>query len=117
MNQPFPGTVVPVLHPIKLCLGTRLTRSLRRLAIRTRVLESNPADSNSSSAWYFTLDLTISPPLGVLILLITTTIDGSVIRTGILGEGDSKPYDVLVLFICLVSFFFHAPYLYSCKLS
>jgi hypothetical protein len=49
------------------------------------------------------LNLTTSPPIAVLILLATTTINGGVIRSGIVGDGDSKPYDVLVLFISLVS--------------
>lgn len=47
------------------------------------------------------MNLTTSPPLAVLVLLATTTINGTVIRSGIVGDGDSKPYDVLVLFISL----------------
>ncbi|CAH7669983.1 hypothetical protein PPACK8108_LOCUS4653 [Phakopsora pachyrhizi] len=57
--------------------------------------------NNDKDCWKIPFDLSLSPPLGVLILLMTTTIDGNVIKHGILGEGDSKPYDVLVLFICL----------------
>lgn len=47
------------------------------------------------------LDLRTAPIIGCLILLITTTIDGSVVRAGIVGEGGARPYDVLILFISL----------------
>lgn len=39
---------------------------------------------------------------GVVLLLATTTIDGSVLKHGIVGEEGVRPYDVLVLFISLV---------------
>ncbi|KAG0147227.1 hypothetical protein CROQUDRAFT_656337 [Cronartium quercuum f. sp. fusiforme G11] len=107
----FVASIIPVLWPIKIRFGNRLSRHLRQLAIRSRVLDRplvhDRSDVNGSDpvqlypSWYLPLDLTLSPPLGVLVLLCTTTIDGSVIRTGVLGDGDSKPYDVLVLFICL----------------
>lgn len=48
------------------------------------------------------LDLRAAPVVGVVLLLITTTIDGSVLRHGIVGEDGVRPYDVLVLFISLV---------------
>lgn len=48
-----------------------------------------------------TINLSSAPLLGVLLLLITTTIGGEEIAKGIAGEGGSKPYDVLVLFISL----------------
>lgn len=51
----------------------------------------------------FPLDLRTAPVAGVVLLLITTTIDGSVLRHGIVGEEGVRPYDVLVLFISLVS--------------
>lgn len=103
--------MIPVLKPMRIPLGQRLTRILRQTAIKcrlinipTRHVSEQPishSSTQSSDSWHLPLNLTTSPALGVLILLITTTIDGSVIRTGIVGEGDSKPYDVLVLFICL----------------
>lgn len=49
------------------------------------------------------LDLRTAPVAGVILLLITTTINGSVLRSGIVGEEGVRPYDVLVLFISLVS--------------
>jgi hypothetical protein len=51
----------------------------------------------------FPLDLRTAPVIGVLLLLATTTIDESVLRLGIVGEDGVQPYDVLVLFISLVS--------------
>ncbi|GAA6059980.1 hypothetical protein JCM10212_001329 [Sporobolomyces blumeae] len=47
------------------------------------------------------LDLRTAPVIGCIVLLATTTIDGSVVRAGIVGEGGARPYDVLVLFISL----------------
>ncbi|KAK9896090.1 hypothetical protein P389DRAFT_74444 [Cystobasidium minutum MCA 4210] len=42
-----------------------------------------------------------APLLGVLLLLITTSIGGEQIAKGIAGAQGVRPYDVLVLFICL----------------
>ncbi|KAA1074107.1 hypothetical protein PGT21_010486 [Puccinia graminis f. sp. tritici] len=107
--------MVPVLYPIRIRLGESFTRVLKKLAIRCRLIEA-PSDSSDSQAvtattkppnspdqanWQLVLNLTTSPPIAVLVLLATTTINGAVIRSGIVGEGDSKPYDVLVLFISL----------------
>ncbi|GAA5926803.1 uncharacterized protein JCM15063_000374 [Sporobolomyces koalae] len=47
------------------------------------------------------LDLRTAPLIGCIVLLATTTIDGSVVRAGIVGDGGARPYDVLVLFISL----------------
>ena len=49
------------------------------------------------------LDLRTAPVVGCIFLLATTVIDGSVVRLGIVGEDGVRPYDVLVLFISLVS--------------
>jgi len=42
--------------------------------------------------------------IGVLLLLASTSIPGGVVRTGIVGSGGVKPYDIMTLFISLVSF-------------
>ncbi|GAA6028778.1 hypothetical protein JCM8097_007390 [Rhodosporidiobolus ruineniae] len=47
------------------------------------------------------LDLRTAPVAGCIFLLMTTAIDGSVVRAGIVGEHGVRPYDVLVLFISL----------------
>ncbi|KAH9812195.1 hypothetical protein DFH28DRAFT_1096996 [Melampsora americana] len=103
--------MIPVSKPMRIPLGKTLSRILHQMAIKCRLID-NPkghgpkqtisySSTQPTDSWYLPLNLTTSPALGVLILLITTTIDGSVIRTGIIGEGDSKPYDVLILFISL----------------
>ncbi|KAK4045966.1 hypothetical protein OIV83_006477 [Microbotryomycetes sp. JL201] len=51
--------------------------------------------------WKLVLDLRSAPVTGVILLLITTTIDGSVLRLGIVGDESVRPYDVLVLFFSL----------------
>lgn len=119
--------MVPVLFPLRIKLGVRVTRQLTKWGQWTRLIggssppggdsqssttaviasEDDPHEhppsstAKQSSNWTVTLNLTTSPPLAVLVLLATTTINGSVIRSGIVGDGDSKPYDVLVLFISL----------------
>lgn len=67
-------------------------------------LSSSPRDSPVefyNRPLHIPLDLRTAPFLGCIVLLITTTIDGSVVRAGIVGEGGARPYDVLVLFISL----------------
>jgi hypothetical protein len=55
-----------------------------------------------TEGWNLPISLETAPFIGVLILLASTTIDGSTIRLGIKGDENIKPYDVLVLFISLV---------------
>jgi len=120
--------MVPVLFPLRIKLGVRVTRQLTKWAQWSRLIggsscptgdaqnnttatiasEDDPHEHPPSSStakqpsnWTVPLNLTTSPPLAVLVLLATTTINGTVIRSGIVGDGDSKPYDVLVLFISL----------------
>lgn len=64
---------------------------------------STPRKEEQERKLSFPLDLRTAPVAGVVLLLITTTIDGSVLRHGIVGEEGVRPYDVLVLFISLVS--------------
>lgn len=60
------------------------------------------AETKDEERLHLVVDLRTAPLIGVLLLLATTTIDGSVLRQG-LGDETAKPYDVLVLFISLVS--------------
>ena len=53
--------------------------------------------------WYFPLGLGTSPVIGVLLLLASTCIPGSVVRDGIVGTGGVRPYDIMTLFISFVS--------------
>lgn len=52
--------------------------------------------------WKLPISLETAPFIGVLILLASTTINGSTIALGIKGDETIQPYDVLVLFISLV---------------
>ena len=52
---------------------------------------------------YFTLGLATAPVIGVLLLLASTSIGGQVLRNGIVGVQGVKPYDIMTLFISLVS--------------
>ncbi|KAI5481856.1 hypothetical protein MNV49_000133 [Pseudohyphozyma bogoriensis] len=60
-----------------------------------------PVDESPRERLIIALDLRTAPVAGVVLLLITTAIDGSVLRLGIVGEDGVRPYDVLVLFISL----------------
>lgn len=53
--------------------------------------------------WRFELGLTTAPFIGVLLLLATTSIGGETLRNGIVGTQGVKPYDIMTLFISLVS--------------
>lgn len=52
---------------------------------------------------HFNLGLTTAPVIGVLLLLASTSIGGQVLRNGIVGIQGVKPYDIMTLFISLVS--------------
>jgi hypothetical protein len=52
---------------------------------------------------HFTLGLATAPVIGVLLLLASTSIGGQVLRNGIVGIQGVKPYDIMTLFISLVS--------------
>ncbi|ORY32076.1 hypothetical protein BCR39DRAFT_58188 [Naematelia encephala] len=52
-----------------------------------------------SDHWRFPLDLRTIPVIGVLLLLASTCIPGSVVRDGIVGTDGVRPYDILTLFI------------------
>lgn len=67
-----------------------------------RIIGTPEHDSLSSRKLRFPLSLETAPLIGVIILLASTTIDGSTIRLGVKGDENVKPYDVLVLFISLV---------------
>lgn len=95
----FLVAVVFVIRPVRVPIPARLSRALLRLLAKLRLAEPSPAPAPLS----LPLDLRTAPLAGVILLLITTTIPGSVLRQGIVGTAESKPYDVLVLFISLVS--------------
>jgi hypothetical protein len=53
---------------------------------------------------YFKLGLETAPVIGVLVLLASTCIPGSVVRDGIVGSEGVRPYDIMTLFLSFVSF-------------
>lgn len=54
---------------------------------------------------HFTLGLETAPVIGVLLLLASTCIPGSVIADGIVGSEGVRPYDIMTLFLSFVSLY------------
>ncbi|KAH0835302.1 hypothetical protein AYO21_01526 [Fonsecaea monophora] len=90
-----------VIWPIKIPLPAPLQQLLLSTLVNTRVIRLSEHRSLSSRQLHVHLSLTTAPVLAVVLLLATTTIHGSTIRLGIVGDETVKPYDVLVLFISL----------------
>lgn len=87
-------------------LDIPLPRMVQSLFLKTlkacRIIGKSEFDHLSSRRLHFPLSLETAPLVGVIILLASTTINGSTIRLGVKGDENVKPYDVLVLFISLV---------------
>jgi hypothetical protein len=49
------------------------------------------------------IGLESAPVIGVLLLLASTCISGNVVRSGIVGSGGVRPYDIMTLFLSFVS--------------
>jgi hypothetical protein len=98
--------VTCVIFPIKLPLPNKITRLLYRTFVVLRLCDYS---EDPPERWHISLSLETAPFIGVILLLATTTIDGSVIRLGIAGEDGIRPYDVLALFIILVREFTPRP--------
>jgi len=92
--------VVFVIRPVRVPLPRVMSRLLCRLLVWLRLVDPAPGvEPNLGIA----LDLRTVPLAGVILLLITTAIPGKVLREGIVGADAVVPYNVLVLFISLVS--------------
>ena len=93
-----------VIWPLKIRLGRRSTSLVLRILQKFRVIDRDydVTSKGDNGSLYFPLDLRTAPVIGVILLLATTTINGSTIRLGIKGDENIRPYDVLVLFISLV---------------
>lgn len=61
-------------------------------------------NSDKGERWYLPVDLVTAPVTAVILLLATKSIDGSVVARGIVGADGVIPYDVLIMFMCLVSY-------------
>ncbi|EXJ67067.1 uncharacterized protein A1O5_09713 [Cladophialophora psammophila CBS 110553] len=90
-----------VIWPVKIPLPAVLQRLLLSMLLNTRVIGFNDFKALSNRRLHVHLSLTTAPVIAVILLLATTTIHGSTIRLGIVGDETVKPYDVLVLFISL----------------
>jgi len=92
-----------VIWPIRIPLPRFIRIPVFGLLRILRLIGPNRYHRIIRDGWKFPISLETAPFIGVLILLASTTIDGSTIRLGIKGDENIKPYDVLVLFISLVS--------------
>lgn len=91
-----------VIWPLNIPLPRFIQSLYLKILKALRVIGKPEFDSLSSRKLHFPLSLETAPLIGVIILLASTTIDGSTIRLGVKGDENVKPYDVLVLFISLV---------------
>jgi Na+/H+ antiporter NhaD/arsenite permease-like protein len=90
-----------VIWPVKIPLAKALQQPLLLSLRKTRIIGHGDFKALSTRRLYLSLSLLTAPFIGVILLLATTTINGSTIRLGIVGDETIKPYDVLVLFIAL----------------
>ncbi|GAA96901.1 uncharacterized protein L969DRAFT_96793 [Mixia osmundae IAM 14324] len=112
-----------VLRPLKITLPGFCSRWIRQSLVSLRLQDPHePAIESSAGCEHvqddgqqasarsasfrkarmrLVLSLETAPVVGVLLLLATVTIPGSVLRLGIVGDEGVRPYDVLVLFISL----------------
>ena len=92
-----------VIWPVKIPLPGPFQRVLLAVLKSTRIINENERKRLSARTLRFPLGLETAPVIAVILCLATTTINGSTVRLGIKGDANIKPYDVLVLFISLVS--------------
>ncbi|RMZ92457.1 hypothetical protein DV736_g254, partial [Chaetothyriales sp. CBS 134916] len=90
-----------VIYPIKIPLPRIIKRILLSILVRTKIIDEQESRELSACQHSVWLSLTTAPVIGVILLLATTTINGTTIQLGIVGDDNVKPYDVLVLFISL----------------
>ena len=87
INRPIS---VPVPHAVR--------RGILVAAHKLRLIDAVPT---THRRWHAKLQLVTAPVVGVALLWASTCIGASVIRIGIVGDGNVEPYDVLILFISL----------------
>lgn len=98
-------TVRPIILPIT--LPNSLGSVLYKLRLRNDQLLKR-------RKYHLPIDLNIGPLAAVLILLASKSIGIVEFRAGIKGRGDLHPYDILLLFLSLVSEAYSAVYSGSC---
>jgi hypothetical protein len=92
-----------VIFPVRIPLPGPVQRVLLNVAHSCRIISKSEREEAREEKLHFTLSLLTAPLIGVIVLLASTTINGSTIKLGIVGDENVKPYEVLVLFISLVS--------------
>ncbi|KAK5083538.1 hypothetical protein LTR05_006041 [Lithohypha guttulata] len=90
-----------VIFTVHVPLARSFQHGLLRVLKICRVISQREFERLASRRLRFPLSLETAPVIGVVLLLATTTIDGSTIKLGVKGDENVKPYDVLVLFISL----------------
>ncbi|KAE9986613.1 hypothetical protein EG328_005222 [Venturia inaequalis] len=90
-----------VIWPIRIPIPKSIQRGGLSLAKAIRLIGSAEYERYENANLSFPISLQTAPVIGVILLLMTTTIHGSTIKLGIKGDENVKPYDVLVLFISL----------------
>jgi hypothetical protein len=92
-----------VVFPVQIPLPRAVQGPILNVLQRCRVIGKGDREELATRRMHITLSLLTAPLIGVILLLATTTINGSTIRLGVVGDENVKPYEVLVLFISLVS--------------
>ncbi|TLD34600.1 hypothetical protein E2P81_ATG04765 [Venturia nashicola] len=90
-----------VIWPFRLPIPKSVQRLGLSIAKAIRLIGSEEYKRYKNANLGFPISLLTAPVIGVILLLMTTTIHGSTIKLGIKGDENVKPYDVLVLFISL----------------
>lgn len=91
------------IQAVQIPLPLWFSRLASGWAGRLRIVDRQTQHKLAGRQWRFPLDLRTAPFIGLLVLLATTAADGETIKRGIVGDASMRPYDVLVLFISLVS--------------
>lgn len=93
----------PKPTPVPPATNTELDRTTTTLSTPHSPPPERDSDDLLDKKYYLSINLSTAPVIGVFLLLASTSIPGDVVRTGIVGSGGVKPYDIMTLFISLVS--------------
>jgi hypothetical protein len=88
-----------VIFPFRIPVPKVVASASHDVLVKLRVL---PRTSEPLRRSYLPVDFLTGPIFAVLLLLATGSIDGAVIRHGILGANGVQPLDIMALFISLV---------------
>jgi len=91
-----------VIWPIYIPLPLFFTR-LKKRFLPSKTSDDLAKETGPARRMYSKLGLETAPVIGVLLLLASTCIPGSVVRDGIVGSEGVRPYDIMTLFLSFVS--------------